>query len=300
MRRIVDFAVDHARLTIAILIFLLAGGRQRLCEHPEGSRAGHHDSDHLRPAVAARHFAGGCRAAARQAGGDLPEERHQRQGDARRGVRGRRLCPARVRGGLQFRRRAAGRARQGRRRQGQAAGRRRRAARRRRSISASSRSSSSLSAATCRSGPSNRLAHEAQDAIELVPGVLSADAARACGTRWSRSSPSRCCLNSYGVSLDQFAARRRAGQQPGGGRRAGRRAGPFRDQGAGADRNAGGRPQHSGRRVQRRRRSPSATWRRSCRPSRTPPPSPASTGSRPSRSRSRNGPAPTSSRRSTA
>ena len=75
MRRIVEFAIDHARLTIAILIFLLVAGRQRLHQHSQGSRAGRHDSDHLRPALAGRHFAGGCRAAARPADGDRSSRR---------------------------------------------------------------------------------------------------------------------------------------------------------------------------------------------------------------------------------
>ena len=66
----VDYAISHARLTIATLLFLLVAGLRRLCDDPEGSRAGRHDPDHLCACHAARHQPGGCRAAAAAADRD--------------------------------------------------------------------------------------------------------------------------------------------------------------------------------------------------------------------------------------
>ena len=57
----------------------------------------------------------------------------------------------------------------------------------------------------------------------------------------------------------RFRAGRRPGQQPRRGRGAGGAAGPLRRQGAGADRDAGGRAQHPDRRLECRGRSRSAT-----------------------------------------
>ena len=66
------------------------------------------------------------------------------------------------------------------------------------------------------------IARQAQDAIELVPGVLSADLQ---GTRDEvvEVIAEPMLLKSYGVSLDQFARRRGAGKQPG------RRRAPSKD-----------------------------------------------------------------------
>ncbi len=50
MRRIVDFAISHARLTLAILVFLLVAGALSYISDPEGGEPGRHDPDHLRPA----------------------------------------------------------------------------------------------------------------------------------------------------------------------------------------------------------------------------------------------------------
>ena len=128
MSRFIDYAISHARLTIATLVFLLVRGARRLCDDPEGGRAGRQDSDHLRAALAARHQPGGCRAAAAAAGRDPAQVGRQRQGDALDRVRGRRLRAARVRGRLRFQVGARRRARQGRHRQARSAARRRRAA----------------------------------------------------------------------------------------------------------------------------------------------------------------------------
>ena len=66
----VDYAISHARLTIAALAVPARRGLRRLCDDPEGSRAGHQDPDHLHAADPARHQPGGRRAAAAQAGRD--------------------------------------------------------------------------------------------------------------------------------------------------------------------------------------------------------------------------------------
>ena len=98
MFKFIDYAIGHARLTIATLLFLLWRGLRRLCDDPEGGRAGRQDPDHLRPAHPARHQPGGFRAAAAAAGRDPAQVGRQRQGDALDRLRGRRLRAARVRG----------------------------------------------------------------------------------------------------------------------------------------------------------------------------------------------------------
>ena len=128
MSGFIDYAINHARLTIATLLFLLARGPRRLCDDPEGGGAGRQDPDHLRAALPARHQPGGCRAAAAAAGRDPAQVGRQRQGDALDRLRGRRLRAARVRGRLRLQVRARRRARQGRQRQARPAARRRRAA----------------------------------------------------------------------------------------------------------------------------------------------------------------------------
>ena len=201
---------------------------------------------------AARHLAGGRRAAAGAADGDGAEVDRQRQGDARGRLRGRRLRAARVRGRLRFRR-----------------GARRTCAPR-----------STTPSATCRPTPTSRACIEVN--LSLFPVVivtLSGDLSeralgddRAPGAGRHRAGAGRArrptlqgtrdevveiiaepmLLKSYGVVARPVRVRRGAGQQPGRRRRARRPAGPLRGQGAGADRNAGGRAQHSGRRVERR------------------------------------------------
>ena len=191
MRNPVDYAISHARLTIATLLFLLVAGFSAYVSHPEGGRAGRHDPDRLRQRHAARHQPGGRRAADPEAARDAAEVGRERQGDALRRLRGRRLRAARIRGGLRFRRRARRRARQGRRRQERPAERRRRAAGRRRSTSRSSRCSSWRSAATCRSARCSasraRRRRRSSRSRACSPPTCAAPATR----RW-RSSPSRC------------------------------------------------------------------------------------------------------------
>jgi multidrug efflux pump len=165
---------------------------------------------------------------------------HQRQGDALDRLRGRRLRAARVRGRLRFRRGARRRARQGRQ------------AKRDLPPTPTSRActrSTSLFpvmvVALSGAMPERTLCRSratAKNAIEQVPGVLSAELR---GTRDEvvEIIAEPMLLKSYGVSLDQFASRRRRATACRG-RRAGRRAGPLRRQGAGADRDAGGRAEH--------------------------------------------------------
>ena len=98
MRRIVDYAISHARLTLSILVFLLLAGIVAYSTIPKEASPDVTDPDHLRPAVAARHLAGGRRAAAGPADGDAAQDGRQRQGDAVGGLRGRRLRAPRVRG----------------------------------------------------------------------------------------------------------------------------------------------------------------------------------------------------------
>ena len=187
----VDYAISHARLTLSVLLFLLVAGLRRLSGDPEGGRARRHDPDRLRQRHAARHLAGGCRAADPAAARDAAEVGRQRQGDALLRLRGRRLRAARVRGGLRFRRGARRRARQGRRRQERAAARRRRAA---------CAGGQPLALPGAGRGARRRRAG-AHAAAPRAPGRDRDRAgARACSpptfaapaTRWSRSSPSRC------------------------------------------------------------------------------------------------------------
>ena len=64
MRRIVEFAISHARLTLAVLAFLLIAGILAYVTHSEGSDAGHRNPDHLRiscrSAASRRRTPSGC------------------------------------------------------------------------------------------------------------------------------------------------------------------------------------------------------------------------------------------------
>ena len=186
------------------------GGAGSPISDPEGSQSGRHDPDHLRPAVRARHLAGGRRAAAGPADGDGAQVDRQRQGDAVGRLRGRRLRAARVRGRVQFRRGAAGRARQGRRRQARPAGRRRRAERprgqsqplpgdRRHALRRPVRARARRRSRSRRRTRSSRCR------------ACSPPTCRARATRSSRSSPSRCCSRATACrSTSSRSPRRRA------------------------------------------------------------------------------------------
>ena len=128
MSTLIDYAIGHARLTIATLHLPAVRRHGGLCDHTEGSRAGRPGADHLCAAVAARHQPGGFRAAVAASGRDPAQVGRQRQGDALDRVRGRRLRAARVRGRLRFQVGARRRARQGRPVQARPAQGRRRAA----------------------------------------------------------------------------------------------------------------------------------------------------------------------------
>ena len=192
MMALIDYAISHARLTIATLIVPAAGGLRRLCDDPEGGRAGRQDPDHLRAAHPARHQPGGFRAAAAAAGRDPAQVGRQRQGNALDRLRGRRLCAARVRGRLRFQVGARRRARQGRPGQARPAARRRRADR---------AGGQSLALSGAGGGAVRRRAGaHACCASRATPRTRSSRC-RACSrpncaaraTRRSRSSPSRCC-----------------------------------------------------------------------------------------------------------
>ena len=191
MSKLIDYAISHARLTIATLLFLLVRGLRRLCDDPEGGGARRQDPDHLRPAHPARHQPGGCRAAAAAAGRDAAQVGRQRQGDALDRLRGRRLRAARVRGRLRFQGGAGRRARQGRPRQARSAARRRRAAGARRSISRSIRCWWWRCPATCRSARCCASPAPPRTRSSRCPACWRRSCA-ARATRRSRSSSSRC------------------------------------------------------------------------------------------------------------
>ena len=184
----------------------------------------------------------------------------------------------------------AGRARQGRRRQARPARRRRRAERARGQSQPLPGDRRHALRRPVRARARRPSRAQAQDAIEQVPGVLSADLQ---GTRDEvvEIIAEPMLLKSYGVSLDQFVAAAAQGNSLVAAGALEGAAGPLRGQGAGADRNAGGRAQHPGRRLERRRRSRSATSPTIRRPSRTRPRSRGSTAGRrsPSRSSKRTG-----------
>ena len=114
-----------------------------------------------------------------------------------------------------------------------------------------------------------QIARTAKNAIEQVPGVLSAE------LRGSRDEAVEIIvdpmlLKSYGLPLDQLIVGFNAVQQPDRGRRAGRLDRALRRQGAEPDRAAAGRAEDSDGGLQRRRGDGRRRRRRSGRPSRTP------------------------------
>ena len=97
-----------------------------------------------------------------------------------------------------------------------------------------------------------RIARDAKNAIEQVPGVLSAEL-RGARDEAVEIIAEPMLMKSYGVSLDQLIAITQAVEQPGRRRRARRRDRPLRRQGAGADREAAGHAEDPGRRRARAR-----------------------------------------------
>ena len=161
--------------------------------------------------------------------------------------RGRRLCAARIRGRLRFQVGARRRARQGRPGQARPAAATPTSRACRRSTSRSIRCWWWRCPATCRSARMLRIARTAKNAIEQVPGVLSAEL-RGARDEAVEIIAEPMLMKSYGVSLDQLIAGVQRLQQPDRRRRAGRRDRPLRRQGAGPDREAAGRAEDSGRR----------------------------------------------------
>ena len=96
-----------------------------------------------------------------------------------------------------------------------------------------------------------RIARTAKNAIEQVPGVLAAEL-RGARDEVVEIIAEPMLMKSYGVSLEQLIAATQCVQQPGRRRRAGGQHRPLRRQGAGADREARGRPEDSGRGLVRR------------------------------------------------
>ena len=252
----VDYAISHARLTIATLAVPAGRGLRRLCDDPEGSRAGRQDPDHLRAAVrsaasARRTPSGCCSGRSRRKLKSVA----QRQGDALDRLRGRRLRAARIRGRLRFQRR--------------------------RSPTCAPRST--RPSATCRATPTSRSVHggqplalsrcwswrsrgdlpertllriarNAKNAIEQVPGVLSAEL-RGARDEAVEIIAEPMLMKSYGVSLEQLIAA--VAQQSNSLVAAGAlegATGPLRREGAGADRDS--------RRTCSRSRSPPSPARR--------------------------------------
>ena len=244
MSSFIDYAISHARLTLATLAFLLAAGLRRLCDDPEGGRARRQDPDHLRAAHAARHQPGGCRAAAAAAGRDAAEVGQQRQGNALDRLRGRRLRAARVRGGLRFQVGARRRARQGR--PGQA----RPAEGRRRADGAGGQSlalSGAGGGAGRRRAGAHAAAHRAHGQERDRAGARRAVGGTARRARRGGRDHRRADADEELRRLARSAHRRDPGvQQPGGRRRARRRDRPLCREGAVADRKAGGRARYSG------------------------------------------------------
>ena len=126
-----------------------------------------------------------------------------------------------------------------------------------------------------------RIARSAKNAIEQVPGVLSAEL-RGARDEAVEIIVEPMLLKSYGISLDQLDRRSRspstrliaAGALEG-------ETGRFAVKVPVADREAAGRPEDPDRRVAERVGDAAATSRRSSRPSRTRPRSRASTAGRP-------------------
>ena len=253
MRNPVDYAISHARLTLATLLFLLVAGFSAYLAIPKEA-----EPDVTIPIVyvnvTQRGISpGGCRAADPAAARDAAEVGRERQGDALRRLRGRRLRAARVRGRLRFRRGARRCARQGRRRAGASCRRdadephvaggqplalpgARRGARRRRA------GAHAAAASRARRRPRS----------SRCPACSPPSCAARATRRW-RSSPSRCSCKSYGIPLDQLIASFNAGNSLVAAGALESAVRPLRRQGAVADRDAGGHPELPDRRLRRRR-----------------------------------------------
>ncbi len=98
-----------------------------------------------------------------------------------------------------------------------------------------------------------RIARNAKNAIEQVPGVLSAEL-RGARDEAVEIIAEPMLMKSYGVSLEQLIAGFQRLQQPDRGGRARRADRPLRRQGAGPDRAAAGRAEDSDRGLGRRLR----------------------------------------------
>ena len=247
---LVDLAISRARLTLVALALPARRRPVRLPVDPQGGGAGRQDPDHLRQRHAARHQPGGRRAADPAAARDAAEIGHERQGDALRRLRGRRLCAARIRGRLRFRQGARRRARQGRRRQERPAARGRRA---------EGAGGQPLALPGAGGGARRRPAGTQPRAPRpRREDRHRADARRAVGgaARGARRIRRDHRRADAPEELRRLPRRphplRRRRQQPGRGRRHGGRHGPLRRQGAGPDRAARGRPQAARRRLERR------------------------------------------------
>ena len=246
MFKLIDYAISHARLTIATLLFLLGAGFVAYRDDPEGGRAGRQDPDHLRAArpsaASARRMPSGC-----CCGRSRPS--------SSRSATSRRCAPPPSRAAATC-----------------CSSSRPASIPSRRSPTCAPRST--RPSATCRRDADEpavqevnlslypvlvvalsgdvpertllRIARNAKNAIEQVPGVLSAEL-RGARDEAVEIIAEPMLLKSYGVSLDQLIADRQRLQQPGRRRRAGRRDRPLRRQGAGPDREAAGRAEDSGR-----------------------------------------------------
>ena len=91
MSRFIDYAIGHARLTIATLVFLLVAGAVAYVTIPKEAEPDVRIPIIYRAALPARHQPGGFRAAAAAAGRNPAQVDQQRQGNALDRLRGRRL-----------------------------------------------------------------------------------------------------------------------------------------------------------------------------------------------------------------
>ncbi len=193
MRRIVDFAISHARLTLAILIFLLAAGALAYINIPKEA-----NPDVTIPIIYVQLSARGIspedaeRLLVRPMETALKSVGNVKQMRSA-GFEGGGYVLLEFEAGFNSDVALAGRARQGRRRASANCPPTPTSRACTKSTSASSRSIIVTLSGDLSERALGTIARQAQDAIEQVPGVLSADASRARATRSSRSSPSRCC-----------------------------------------------------------------------------------------------------------
>ena len=220
MFRFIDYAIDHARLTIATLIFLLCAGIVAYRDDPERGRAGRAGADHLRPAVAARHqrrrIPSGCCCepveTQLKSVGNVKEMRST-------AFEGGGFVLLEFEAGFDSKVGARRRARQGRPGQARPAQGRRRAVRCRRSIFRSIRCWWWRWPGDVPERTLLHIARNAKNAIEQAPGVLSAEL-RGARDEAVEIIAEPMLMKSYGVSLDQFITGFSLLQQPDRGRRA--------------------------------------------------------------------------------